>query len=304
MNIGDFAEKICVAVERKLGRGFHTEVREVRKNNGIILHGILIMSEGQKIVPNIYLEHFLEDFESGTSFDTVVCRLLSVYQNDVPKENIDMGFFKTFETVKDRICYRLVGRKSNGALLEEIPHMDFLDMAVCFYYSYQNEPFGDGNILIYNSHMEMWDTCMEELFRLAQENTPRIFPWECSGLGEILEEASNQGGDSGSVFPEEEAGGTYPDIPMKVLSNRKRLHGAACILYPGVLDKIAGEKGNLFIIPSSIHETILLPDDKTISAGVLKGMIHEVNITQVSPDEVLSDSLYYYDAGKKEVVMA
>ncbi len=93
-------------------------------------------------------------------------------------------------------------------------------------------------------------------------------------------------------------------IPMRILSNQKKCNGAACILYPGVLEELAGKRGNLFIIPSSIHETILLPDDETILAGDLKKMIHEVNTTQVSPDEVLSDSLYYYDAVKKEIVMA
>ncbi len=303
MNIDDFAKKMCAAVKRKLGKGFHTEVREIRKNNGVILHGLLILSEGRKIVPTIYLEYFLKDYESGTSFDTVVCRLLSVYYSEVPKGNFDMDFFRTFEMVKDRICYRLIGREDNEALLEEMPHLDFLDMAICFYYAYQNEEFGEGTIPIYNSHLEMWDTCTGKLFRLARENTPRIFPWECRGLDEILKEVVNTDGDGGDVIPEEVAE-AYREIPMMILSNQKKLHGAICILYPGVLEEIAGEGGNLFILPSSIHETILLPDDGMSSDEELKKMIHEVNCAQVTPEEVLSDNLYYYDAAKKEIVIA
>lgn len=42
---------------------------------------------------------------------------------------------------------------------------------------------------------------------------------------------------------------------MKVLSNTRRIDGAVCILYPGVLEGLAREEGHdLYILPSSIHE--------------------------------------------------
>lgn len=91
---------------------------------------------------------------------------------------------------------------------------------------------------------------------------------------------------------------------MKVLSNHKRTYGAACILYPGVLEKISGKGGNLYIIPSSIHETIILPYNEVYSVEELKEMIHEVNSAHLAPEEVLSNSLYYYDSARKEVAMA
>ena len=53
-----------------------------------------------------------------------------------------------------------------------------------------------------------------------------------------------------------------------------------------------------------MHETIILPDNGKGSPEAFRGMIAEVNSTQVAPEEVLSDSLYYYDAAKKEVVIA
>ncbi len=304
MKMDDFAEKICAAVEKRIGKGFHTEVREVMKNNGIILHGLVILSEKQTAVPTIYLEHFLEEYESGMPFEEVVCRLLSVYERDTPHGEVNMNFFSSFEAVADGICYRLIGKLGNESMLEKVPHRDFLDMAVCLYYAYHNEALGEGSIQIYNSHMEMWGTCTEELFRLAQDNTPRLFPWKCSGMEEILNEMAELDADNTGAVPKHEPENAEWKIPMRILSNQKKCNGAACILYPGVLEELAGKRGNLFIIPSSIHETILLPDDETILAGDLKKMIHEVNTTQVSPDEVLSDSLYYYDAVKKEIVMA
>lgn len=298
-----FAEKICSAVEERLGNGVQTEIREVRKNNSVLLHGLLILSEGQTVVPTIYLESFLEAYESGIPFEAIVCKVLSVYETDAPRGSIDMGFFRSYEAVKDRICYRLIGRKGNEALLEEVPHLDFLDMAVCFYYAYHGEGLGDGSILIHNSHMEMWDICAEELFHLARSNTPRIFPWKCSSMEQILNEMMGQDGNSDAFIPNDGTEAVSQKIPMRVLSNQKRIHGAVCILYPGALEELSGKEGNLFIIPSSIHETILLPDDGINSAEDLKKMIYEVNRTQVAPEEVLTDSLYYYDSVKKEIVI-
>ena len=112
MDMETFAGEICAAVEKNLGREFRAEVREVRKNNGVLLHGLLVSSEGQAVVPTIYLERFLEAYESGAAFEEVVCRVLSVYGEANTKGCIDMGFFRSFEDVRDRICYRLIDRKS------------------------------------------------------------------------------------------------------------------------------------------------------------------------------------------------
>lgn len=301
MDIEVFAGKICVAVEKELGREFRAEIREVRKNNGILLHGLLISLKGQAVVPTIYLERFLEAYESGMAFKEVVCRVLSVYEKSSPKGCADMDFLESFGNVRDRICYRLIGRKGNEGLLEEIPYIEFLDLAICFYYAYHGEEMGDGTILIYNSHMEMWETCTVELFSLAGHNTQRLFPWVCQGLGEVLKEMEDSvlGTDMEDLVDV-----LCMEVPMKILTNNRKTHGAACILYPGVLDGVAQEMGSdFFILPSSIHEVILLPDTGNEDYEKLRGMIREVNSTQMAPEEVLSDTLYRYDRADKRVVM-
>ena len=300
MDMETFAGEICAAVEKELGIGFRAEVREVRKNNGVLLHGLLVSSEGQAVVPTIYLERFLEAYEAGAAFEEVVRRVLSAYEEANTKGCIDMGFFRSFKDVRDRICYRLIGRKGNEGLLEGIPYVGFLNLAICFYYSYHGEMLGDGTILIHNSHMEMWGTCTAELFDLAGRNTRRLFPWKCRGLDEVLGEMAEPGEGADG----EETEGTFRGIPMKVLTNNKGIHGAACILYPGVLDSVAQEMGGgFFILPSSVHEVILLLDTGNEDSGELKKIISAVNTTQVAPEEVLSDTLYRYDRADKRVVI-
>lgn len=301
MEISGFAQKVRDAVEEKLGGGYKVEAREVKKNNGMILYGLSIAEQGNIVVPVIYLESFLEAYKSGMPFDGVVRRLLTDYEENKIPEGFNVEFYRHFEMVKDRICYRLVGREKNGHLLDSMPHMEFLDLAVCFYYVYHDRNFGEGFIPVKTSHMEEWGTTASELFQLAQMNTPRLFPWKRFMMEDVVKEmgAENIMEDSDEILSDTEE--DLPMPPMIILTNTAKLFGASCMLYPGVLEELAVQEGkNLFILPSSLHETILLPDVGD-DAGGLKKMISEVNRTQVAPEEVLSDSLYYYDLAKKDI---
>lgn len=288
MEIKEFAEKVCKAVQRELGGGYQVELKEVKKNNGIVLHGLVILSRRQNIAPTIYLDTFLEAYESGTAFGAVIRRLLMIYRKNAPGERIEITFFDSFEKVKDRICYRLISRKRNEKLLQEIPHIEFLDLAICFYYAYCGEALGEGMISIYNSHLEIWGTSTAELYRLAKENTPRLFPWVCSSVGELLD------------WEDEDF--LLQEIPMKILTNSRRTQGAATMIYPNVLEAVDEQKAKgVYIFPSSVHEVILVADAGVGTAEEFKKMIVEINDTQVAPEEVLSDSLYYYDSAEKRI---
>ena len=300
MEINAFADKVCKAVKKELGEDYRVEVKKVRKNNGVIHYGLVILSREQNVAPTIYLDAFLEAYERGSTLGMLVRRLLALYEAGMPETNVDLEFFRSFEKVKDRICYRLAGRKGNEELLQNVPHIEFLDLAVCFYYAYQGEQLGEGSILIHNSHVEMWGTCITELLSLAQKNTPRLFPWICGSLRDIMSGMTEQKG--GREREEDPEDSFWDGIPMKVLTNEKRTQGAACMLYPGVLAGLAEKEGRSFyILPSSVHEVILMADMGAGEAEGFKRMIVEINATQVAPEEVLSDSLYYYDFAEKRV---
>lgn len=297
MGINEFAQKICKAVGKELGEGYRVELKQVRKNNGVVLHGLVILSGIQNVAPTIYLDAFLEAYEAGTSFAALIRRLLAIYGEDAPKDSIDMEFFRCYDKVQDRICYRLVSWKKNEELLRDVPHIAFLDLAICFYYAYQGDVLGQGMILVHNSHMEMWKASTAQLYEAAKRNTQRLYPWVCSTLEEVLDEIMESGK---TEMPE-----SGQEFPLKVLSNEKRIFGATCLLYPGVLDKLAERGlGCFFILPSSVHEVILLGEGSVEDAWELKKMIVEINGTQVAPEEVLSDSLYRYDPreGKVKII--
>lgn len=301
MKLNEFAGKVCAAVQNELGADYRIELKEVRKNNGVLMRGLMVFSDRVNIVPTIYLESFWEAYENGISFAAVVRRIVKLYREEVPEKNIDIDFFRYFDRVKDRICYRLVRREGNEELLKECPHVEFLDLAICFFYAYDGTRIGEGSILIKNAHALRWGVRTGDLMRCAETNTARLFRWESFLMEELLRESEDfgLGGETDQKAGTEKCADA---MPMRVLTNEKRIHGAVSMIYRGVLEKLAEEvKKSLYILPSSIHEVILLADTGREAADSLKQMIREVNAAHVAPEEVLSDNLYYYDFHEKKI---
>lgn len=292
MEIKDFTEKVRKAIQEELGEGFRVEAKEIVKNNGIQLQGLLIMAEEGNLVPTIYLDSFYAEYEKGNTLSEVVKKILEIYRSETPNGQFNMDFFREYEQVKERICYRLVNMRQNEELLQSVPYVKFLDLAIVFYYAYHNEEIGDGTILIHNSHMQNWNVGAKDLMRVAAKNTPRMHPPLALPIHEMLKGMLGQSAEC-------EIPG---DIPLRVLTNVDKVDGAAALIYPKLIKKLAEEKGkNLFVIPSSIHEVLLLEDNGTESPEDIKNMIREVNQNHIARTEILSYSLYYYDLSTNHI---
>ena len=249
-----FVEKVRDAIAKKAGTDYTVVVRDVDKNNGIRLKGLMITGKNCNVAPTIYLDDFYEEYMHGRSLESMVGSIWQLYEAEVPKKDLDMSFYKHFDEVKDRICYRLIDQKQNKELLKQIPHVKYLDLAISFYYSLTSEELGDASILIRNSHLEMWGKTTEDLMNCAKENTPRLFPAEdysmLSALKGMLPKQEEWDSEKMQLTKEE-----LSSLPMRILSNKSRIYGATCILYPGVLENLANEMASdFFILPSSIHE--------------------------------------------------
>ena len=84
---------------------------------------------------------------------------------------------------------------------------------------------------------------------------------------------------------------------LMVLTNMQGIHGAATLFYPGQLEAIAQQMGSdFFVLPSSVHETLILPDDGTAEPDSLQFMVREINQSTVAPEDRLSDFVYHYDS--------
>ena len=158
----------------------------------------------------------------------------------------------------------------------------------------ESDIIGNGNVTVTNTHLKMWEISEEELWENIKENAPKIAPVKIQGLPDVLQRMTGCEDD------------LYPISGIYVVSNKSECLGAGSVFYPGVLKTIADDmECDLFIIPSSIHEVLVLPDSEYgIDAHHLRSIIHEVNTSTVSDEEILSDSLYIYRSESDSVFIA
>ena len=108
MEMTVFRTKVQRAVSEALGEEYSVELREVQKNNGVILQGLMIRRAQENMMPTIYLNSFLKAYEEGATFADIIRKIVTVYREDAVGKQIDVSFFTDFEKVKDRICFRVI----------------------------------------------------------------------------------------------------------------------------------------------------------------------------------------------------
>ena len=262
-----------------------------------MLDGLVFKEKNMNVSPTIYLNSYYHNQFSVTGSIEKACDdILAQYENARFEEPVDISFFTDFSKAKDRIIFRIVNQDLNVDLLPAIPHIDYLDLSITFSVLVSAQPFSDATIRIENRHLAIWNTTPEELFALAKENTPRLLSWDFSDMHDILSELPPPTDDL-IPGPEEMA------FPMYILTNRPRLYGATCILYEDMMPTLSEKIGDdFYIIPSSIHEVLLIPKAFADDASILNSMVRTVNQTQVPHEEILSDHVYWYDRNKNQIL--
>ncbi|MDE6219258.1 MAG: hypothetical protein K2G51_02305 [Lachnospiraceae bacterium] len=290
-------------VERRAGDCYKVRLNDVRKNNGVVLRGLTVMQDDSNISPTIYLNNYYEEYTNGrATLLNVVNDVMDTYNRNKVNQSVDMRFFLNYESVKQSVVYKLVNTEKNKELLEDIPHIEFMDLSIIFQCMVAQEEFGTASILIHNVHLKLWDVSVGMLYQAAKKNTQRLQEYEIKSMTDVLCEIVKAENTEESDW-DNCMNGMSDSVPMYVLSNKSRVEGAACMLYPNLIQDFADAIGSsLYIIPSSIHELLLLPTEHNEESGEIKNMIKEINDTQVSKEEILSYSLYYYDREEGKVV--
>ena len=271
----EFANNIAIQLQNILGLNYSISITDVTKTNDLQLTGITIHEPGINMAPTIYLEGY-----EGWELNDICDDILDIYEQNKLNEPVDVKWFNDFDNVSSKIIFRLVNTDRNTNLLKASPSIPFLDLSIIFYIY-----VADGMlVLIKNEHMNMWDTSVDELYSLAKANTPKLMPYQLKNLMEIIPVAFDDISDK-----------------MFVLSNTAYIGGAGAILYSHVFDSF---DSNLFILPSSIHETILLRASCLEHASELKEIVCSINETVLSVEDFLSDNVYYYDKDTKAITIA
>ncbi len=291
VNYETFKETILQQLSEDIPDPKHITIRKVYRNNGESLDGLVILENGVNIGPTLYLNYYFQMLEGGDSFASIYRRIFTSYTRNKTTEHIDVGFFTDFDRVRGRIVPKLIhGEKNKGLLEKEIPHIPFLDLALVFCCLFPVDPeIGNATILVDQSHLTLWKKATEDLFPLAMENAGTLLAPKLQSMDQMLAGMLTEEEGTENPFP------TNPRLPMYVLTNEEGFFGAACMAYDGLMRSYAEQfQSGFYILPSSIHELILIPAEGTDRLEEFSEMVREVNETQVAPEDILSDHAYYY----------
>ena len=198
-------------------------------------------------------------------------------------------------------------------MLQETPHIRFLDLAIIFYIPLSITRDRIDRIIIKKTIMEGWGiTNPNEWYKAAHKNTCRILRGRIDTIDNVIKEMGQVTDGTGLMnFGETEDIDAAPDgnNPLFVATNSHTLYGAAVILYDRLLKSFADLIGDdLIILPSSVHECMIVPASDTVDLGAfretdfLRKIVADFN-REMHAEEVLSDNIYRYDRNKDQITI-
>lgn len=292
MKFQEFIKAVKEEVAKRTGRA--VVVHPVIKNNDTVYHGLVIMEPVLNVSPTIYLDTYFHEYMDGVSMEDIIEDIVKTYKENSPTKDFDISLFKDFNKAKHRIIMKVVNTEKNKKLLKKVPHIPFYDLSVVFLVDVTQAMNEYATILIHNQHLDYWDVGVEELYKLAKENTPRQLQPRLDDLHDVFEYIT------GESLP------FLKKLGIQILTNHLHIHGATCIAYPKLLKELFDNfKANVIIIPSGIHE-VLVFSEKNMPNGhdleCISKMVRSVNQEDVENQDILSNHVYRFNGTELEVI--
>lgn len=255
-------------------------IKNVNKLDGV-KKGIAVRKTTDNFSTVVYIDQMLDNSTVGEIVNYVLDRF------EAGRKNFAVNANKITDALNNLEVYAKIVPRNAGYLAGKVTR-EFLDMNIVYYI----KAMKNGNVVITDWLLDTTKYTEEDLYRAALDRIENNF--EYTDMREIL--AEQMGVDASEI-----------DVPgmMNVLTNKGKMFGAVSIISKNVMD-YALKKSKLkkvYVLPSSIHEVIIVPAE-TGDVEVLRNMVHEVNATQLTPDEILSENVYVYDIDKGRLEIA
>lgn len=264
-----------------LKEDFIKEMREFASNRGEVVvdtirkpgleyTGLFVRKNGQP-TPVVNLDELYEKHENGRYDLTDCCVMVSKILDKEPDVPVNIKMITDWKQVKEKLYLKLVGNVSDGI------YVPVEDMALIPYIE-----LGKGAAIRVTPELcNAWGVSQEEVIEVARANQEIIRPVKIAKLSDIMP--------------------TNHDAPLYVVSTEDKVVGASAILYNGVVDKLRELIGeDFYILPSSIHEMLVVPKCMYAGPEELKDMVSYINSTTVDDEDKLTDSVYTYDFDTRE----
>lgn len=305
MNYHGFVIAIKEEVKKRVGEDMVVTIEKTIKNNGVILDGLVIRDKRYNACPVHYLNSYYEGYQEHGDLERYVNEILMEYEENKLKGKLNFSQIIEWAKMKDKVRMTLINKELNKRALFGMPYQEFLDLAVVFYIEVENSKLGQASIKVTNPLFHLWEISYEELYRTAYENMIKYSRPKIIGMSEVIKDMINLKSDGIEGEYEELMKDLEEPDSMYILSSENKIKGAGSLLCKKVLKEFAKDiNQDFYILPSSIHELVLVPDDGSYQLADFEKMVKEVNIKEVNEEEMLSEKVYYFNRERAEVYIA
>ncbi len=262
------------------------QITRLNKTNRTLdcLNIVPIKNEEAYAMPNLYLEELYEDYKKDGDLEKTICQgaeMISRWMNKL--NNVERANLFPF---KENMISVLVNAELNRELLEGMPHRTFLDLAEICKCIIIDEEKSISCVNVTYGLMEGMNLDEETLFEISSENTRKNFPVVIEKINDLIGIPSSS-----------------QQIQIYVLSNRIHIAGANAMLDQGVFRDISEMlEADLIILPSSIHEVLVMPDVGQ-NRNEIREIISRINRETVDLSDRLSDNVYLYEKSSGNIVI-
>ena len=279
-----YAEEVARIISEK-NNGIDANVVEVSKANVGKMTGITVREIGKDVAPTFYVN---DAFNNGISAQELADEFIASAKEkkQLTEEMQEVSKFDfSYKAVKDRMTLKLIEEKANRDFLQTVVHKPAgCGLVIVPYIKMGEDSFTAVTCKL--AEVNEYDT--EDLFRDALDNGNAML----ATMTDMMFSQEKQNLLEGGKTHER----------MLILTNENGMFGACAMFYPKVLEKVKDVvEGDYYVLPSSIHEVIVVPKSNIIKERDLKAMVLEANKTVVTEADKLSDNVYLYDGELKVV---
>ena len=288
MEYQEFIENLLRKVKDKVGDHVSAEVISVQKANGTKKEAISFKDKEKDPQPILYTEQIYQQFCQGWTLEACAGYAAEIYRRAQESE-VARNLWE-WKFIKDKIELCILKEDWNRDFLQGVPYKKYLDLAIYCRVVLEREERQVASATVNASMLQAWHVTEEILWETAFSNF-RGKKFRINTMETLFPQITGNGGGS---------------LPAEcfVITDKDYVYGAAAILRTDLLEGLSDLLGcSFYILPSSLHEIILLADQEEKDTETLREMVREINRKLVGKEEWLSDQIYYYryKSGKVEV---
>lgn len=290
MDFNKFTKMMMCKVQLFMGAEYEIIEQEVTKNNSVKYTGIMAKSKDTNAFPTIYIDEMYDSSMNEDDVDYLAMKVANNLKNAKIDDTSYVYNYFNFEESKDSIYIKVINAEKNKDLLQDVPYRRWHNLAIVYFYLVDGkEDDKRATVLVRNSHLKSFEIDEKKLYETAVNNMKRDIEPKIFSMNELVHDLCGRN--------------IIEECPMYVLCNSIKLFGASLILDKELMKEVSGKlNGNFYILPSSIHELIVLPEHLASDVKDMASIVSSINKTEVLKEEVLADSVYYYDRELDEVM--